>query len=106
MHQYLFNFESILGTGCREYYPGQWTYDWTPEFGQQEWFNFADAWAACKSIDCGSIGQFPYYLRSGTSLNSDGPIPNQAFVGCWVKITDTRSTYCNDLFSAGTSPGK
>ena len=42
-----FDLKSILGTGCREYYPGQWTYDWTPEFGQQEWFNFDDAWTAC-----------------------------------------------------------
>ena len=99
---FLFTRFPFLETGCRKFYPSQWTYEWTSEFGQQEWSNFADAWAACKSIDCGSIGLHliggsvkKYYLRKGADRNSEGPIPNESHAGCWVKITDTRSTYCD-----------
>jgi len=82
----------------------------TSEFGEQQWSNFADAWAACKSIgaNCGSIGQEfdHYYLRKGTTLSASGDFANFSHGGCWLKISDTRSTYCNDVSSAGTSPGK
>ena len=98
-----FNLNRFLGTGCRKFYPGQWTWTWTAQFGRQEWFSFAEAWTACKSIDCGSIHQLSknyegltgYFLRSSTDLGGS-PIPNRSHAGCWVKITDTKSTYCDD----------
>ena len=90
---------SLLDTGCRKYYPGQWTYGWTNDYKQHTWTNFDEAYDACKQINCGSIGQKmdQYYLRSHAVLNDAGPVPNHSHgPGCWLNINDTRSTYCDD----------
>lgn len=89
----------FLDTGCRKFYPGQWTYAWTDDYGEQTWSNFADAYAACKSINCGSIGQNHnvFNLKSGVDLSSNCSKPNLSHgPGCWLRIIDTRSTYCDD----------
>ena len=89
----------FLETGCRKFYPGQWTYAWTDDYKEPTWSNFADAYAACKPINCGSIDQSHngFNLRIGDDLNTAGPIPNDSHgPGCWLRIIDTRSTYCDD----------
>ena len=74
----------IPRTGCREYYPGQWTYGWTGTFGSQRWYNFDDAWAACQSLGagCGSLSVWfdHYSIKSGTGINTTwgGAYPNMS----------------------------
>ena len=87
-------------TGCRKFYPGQWTYGWTSQFGSKLWDNFDDAWEACQSIgdSCGSLAHWGdpirYEIKSGTGLNAEGPQPNSATKGAWLKISHTKSAYC------------
>ena len=88
-------------TGCRKFYPGQWTYGWTTQFGSKLWDNFDDAWEACQSIgdSCGSLAHWGnpirYEIKSGTQLNAEGPQPNKATKGAWLKNTKgTTSKYC------------
>ena len=95
---------SFLDTGCRKFYPGQWTFENTVQFGDEKWTNIDEAYAACKQSNCGSIGQHldGYFLRKGAVLNAEGPVPNDSHgPGCWLEITDTRSTYCDDIFHNG-----
>ena len=88
-------------TGCRKFYPGQYTYGWTTQYGSKLWDNFDDAWEACQSIgdSCGSLAHWGnpirYEIKSGTGLNAEGPQPNKATKGAWLKNTKgTTSKYC------------
>ena len=88
-------------TGCRKFYPGQNTYGWTTQFGSKQWDNFDYAWEACQSIgdSCGSLAHWGnpirYEITSGTELNEEGPQPNLATKGAWLKNpSGTTSLYC------------
>ena len=98
----------ILGTGCRTFFPGQWTYNHTSAYGNRFWDSFDDAEADCAAIGgndgcptpyrcCGSLHQYDpsrYTLRGGIYFSADyPPVPNSSHYGAWLQF-DTRSTYC------------